>query len=220
MSNPTYQCSSCGKHKRLNHYYSSVSPIHKHYGIVTICKGCLSKMVNPINIRTVLDALRMIDRPFIEDLWMASIEEAERNNSQNIFGIYMKNVNMEQYRDWNWEDSTHDSDIESIGEKTGMSFAPEVLTRWRGWEPHDIEILEEMYQDLRASYQDDSPIQRSIYRNLAVAQHQADQAIAEGKSNDYKKFMDVIRNLMDDGRLTPRQNKGVDDEGLNTWGEW
>lgn len=212
-------CSRCGKSKRATNYYSSDSPIHKHYGKIPVCKQCILDMVDPDNMRSVMNMLRMCDKPFIASLYESSMEEAEKRGG-NPFQMYMKNVVMHQYRNMTWDDSDLDEKhVENIAINT-IDLDREAVNRWRGWDKDDALKLEEYYQDLIGTYEHDTPIQKSIYRNISVAQMQADEAIAQGKSNDYKKYMDVISGLMNDAKIKPLQHTGVDDKGLNTWGEW
>lgn len=176
-------------------------------------------MVDPDNMRSVMNMLRMCDKPFIASLYESSMEEAERRDG-NPFQMYMKNVVMHQYRNMTWDDSNLDEKhVENIAINT-VDLDREAVNRWRGWDKDDALKLEEYYQDLIGTYEHDTPIQKSIYRNISVAQMQADEAIAQGKSNDYKKYMDVISGLMNDAKIKPLQHTGVDDKGLNTWGEW
>lgn len=212
-------CSSCGKSKKLRDYYSSNSPIHKFHKKLPVCKQCLWDMVDPNSIRSVMNVLRMCDKPFISYLYDSSIKEASKKDS-NPFQIYMKNVVMHQYRDYTWEDSEFDDDYIEENTSYDERIEQEVLDRWRGYDEGKIEILENYYQELISTYEHDTPIQRSIYRNIAVAQMQADEAIANNKTGDYQKLMKVISDLMNDAKIKPLQDNGVDDRGLNTWGEW
>lgn len=127
---------------------------------------------------------------------------------------------MSQFRDSTWDDSTFDDEVEDLISPQSEGFSKEVMDRWRGWDADKAKILEKKYQDLVASYEDKTPIQRSIYRNIAVAQMQADEAIANGNTNDFQKLMKVISDLMNDGKIKPLQDSGSEDGGLSTWGEW
>src|SRR5699024_6315693 len=213
MAKTDIQCSCCGKEKRISNFYSSNSPIHSFYGKLPICKACMLSMVDSENIRTVTTMLRMCDKPFIAHLWEASIEEAKKGK-RSVFQTYMKNVAMRQHINKNWDDS--EFEVEYIEQEISSSsgITQEVLERWRGWDEDKIHVLEALYQDLINSYEHDTPIQKSIYRNIAVAQMQADDAISNGKSNDYKKYMDVISGLMNDAKIKPLQETAADDGSL------
>jgi len=219
MAETKVNCSCCGKPNKLKDYYYSSSPIHKFYGKLTICKNCLLEMVDPEDIRSVTNTLRMCDKPFIASLWESSINEAAKNNS-NVFRIYMKNVVMNQNRGNNWDDSEFDIEYieQEISHQTNID--KEVLNRWRGWDDEKMTQLENYYQDMVAVYEHKTPIQKNIYKNIAVAQMQADEAISQKKTGDYQKLMKVISDLMNDAKIKPLQDTGVDDSGMNTWGEW
>lgn len=215
-----FPCTRCGKEKDLiDDFYSSTSPIYAYHERISVCKDCLINITDINNLNSVMDVLRMIDKPFIPSLWERSIEESERTN-RNLFGTYMKNVVMKQYRDLNWSDSTLDEEILEMVNSEQTNLSEEVLDRWRGWEIEQIKELERNYQELISTYEHDTPIQRNIYKNIAVAQLQADEAIAKGRTNDYKNLMKVISDLMNDAKIKPLQDTGENDGGLSTWGQW
>lgn len=215
----TMQCSACGKSKKINQYYYSSSPIHKYYEKLPVCKDCVFSMVDEKDRRSVISILRMLDKPFYEHLWDSSVEEANKQN-RSVFRTYIKNVVMRQHRNANWEDSELYSEYEKQEYVHVTDVDSEVLSRWRGWDEEKIESLEHYYQDMIAAYEHKTPIQKNIYKNIAVAQMQADEAIANGKTADYQKLMKVISDLMNDAKIKPLQETGMDDSGLNTWGEW
>jgi len=105
MAETTRQmCTCCGKNRKLIDFYSSQSPIYQYYEKITICKACLVNMVDVDNMRSVANALKMIDKPLISHLWESTIAEASKKDS-NIFRIYMKNIVMPQNKDKSWSDS-------------------------------------------------------------------------------------------------------------------
>lgn len=219
MTKDYIQCSCCGKDRQVNSYYSSNSPIHKYHKRLPVCKQCVVDMVDPESVRSVMNILRMCDKPFISSLWESSVKEAKRSGS-NPFQMYMKNVMMQQYRNMNWDDSDlYNQNKEDVASEY-FDLDEEALKRWRGWSLDKAKKLETYYQELINAYEHDTPIQRSIYSNIAVAQMQADEAIANNKTGDFQKLMKVISDLMNDAKIKPIQETEVDDRGLATWGEW
>lgn len=98
-------------------FYVSYNPLHKT-GVIPICKKCAGTLAqvqdengNPTGEYTkesVMYALEIIDRVFLEKLWDGVIQESTSDNAKtfkNLFGLYMKNVQMKDYRDMRWRDS-------------------------------------------------------------------------------------------------------------------
>jgi hypothetical protein len=94
-------------------FYLSYSPNHadKKY---PICKDCVTSNLNlndPMSaecINSIKDALLEMNRPFLYFVYESSIEEAQKTKKQ-LFGIYVKNIGMKQYRDLTWKDSEFES---------------------------------------------------------------------------------------------------------------
>lgn len=215
MAETKQNCSCCGKSKKLEDYYATSNIIYKYYGRLTICKTCLGDITDMSDVRSLMNVMRMVDRPFI----MSEYEGALQKN-RNQFGEYMRRLAMRQHRNKTWEDSEFDREYVEEEISNRINIDRDVLSRWRGWEDDKVHILEGYYQDMIAVYEHKTPIQKNIYKNIAVAQMQADEAISTGKTADYQKLMKVISDLMNDAKIKPLQDTGMDDGGLNTWGEW
>ena len=103
-NNITLTCAACGgEPKKASEFYISYNLIHST-GRIPYCKSCLKKMISDDNGSVVLEklqsTLQLIDRPFIFDLWKISLED-----SNNSFGVYMKNLGLKQNRQLTWKDS-------------------------------------------------------------------------------------------------------------------
>lgn len=104
-------------HTNRSSFYVSYNPLHKT-GLIPICKECANilaqvhdkdgKPTGEYTKESVMYALEFVDRPFLEKLWDATIQEATADSGKtykNLFGLYMKNVQMKDYRDMRWRDS-------------------------------------------------------------------------------------------------------------------
>lgn len=102
-------CYMCDTHKSKDKFYKSTNPMIKS-GLAPICKDCARKIALKIgsdNIEynsdkeSAIMALRYLDKPFLDDLWDASISESEDLTSgkikTNCWNAYIKNVSMPQY---------------------------------------------------------------------------------------------------------------------------
>ncbi|MNH66542.1 hypothetical protein D3C73_185750 [compost metagenome] len=97
-------CTSCKEMRPIKtSYYVSYSPFNAD-GRIDICKTCLKKNIDYNNVQTIKDVLLQINRPFIYQLWVSANEEAKLNN-KDLFGVYMKNLNLVDFRNLTWKDS-------------------------------------------------------------------------------------------------------------------
>lgn len=115
-SQPTYLCPYCNKIKKASDFYTSSDPLVMT-GKTSMCKSCAEKIARNWNERTqtfgdctkgsVQEALERLDKPWIDNLWDSSYFEYvnDQNTRQtNIWGAYIKNVGMPQYRGLRWKD--------------------------------------------------------------------------------------------------------------------
>jgi hypothetical protein len=104
-------CAACTDLFPLKDYYVSYNPIHQS-GRIPYCKKCLKKMISDNLGNVILDkvknTLQLIDKPFLYDVWKISLED-----KADSFGIYMKNIQMIQYRNLGWKDSKMLPEIEN-----------------------------------------------------------------------------------------------------------
>ena len=110
-------CYMCDTHKSRDKFYVSTDPLNKS-GLTPICKDCAKKIALKIGKDTVehepdkdsvILALKYLDKPFLNDLWDASVLEADNLASgrvkSNPWNAYIKNVAMGQYNCKTFSDS-------------------------------------------------------------------------------------------------------------------
>lgn len=216
-------CFNCGKEKKSGDFYYSNSPFHKYTGKTHVCKECFLKYVGE-DFNKLKTALRMIDKPFLNNLLESSIEEAEKNN-KNVIGMYMKNVSMIQYKNYTWEDSDNDLNkvpiINRINEKESSNLG-ELVKKWGGnYTEDEYEFLENFFSEYENSYATDTPVQINLYKNIAKVQLQAEKELSSNNIKVYKDLMELSSKLHNDGNIKPIQSTGAnDDRGLSTYGLW
>lgn len=114
------RCSFCGKVKLMSkdNFYASTDPMMST-GFCPVCKDCIKKIARRIDKNgvehgatkaSVMKALQYLDKPFLNKIWDSSYFETERlkeggpKNQVDIWGNYIKNIQMKQYNDIHWED--------------------------------------------------------------------------------------------------------------------
>lgn len=209
MSQPEKRfCTKCEKDKRKVDFYVSYSPIHNGY--VPICKTCLQNNVDVSDLESVQDMLRMIDRPYIEYVWKAAIQEG-----RSVFGTYMKNINMRQFRNLTWKDSIFsnenqalngesNSEIESFDNLDSFQFnvSSDMIKKWgKNFEPEDYFQLEDFYNKMMTSNKIETPQEETYLKKLAVISLKMDKELEKGNYSQVKQLGDLFSKYMADSKF-------------------
>ena len=110
-------CYMCDTHKSRDHFYVSTDPLIKS-GITPICRECARKIALRVDKNgdeheatkeSAQLALRYLNKPFINSLWDASVQESENLVSGRVkyspWTAYIKNVQMVNYVGMTYFDS-------------------------------------------------------------------------------------------------------------------
>ena len=110
-------CYMCDTHKDKSKFYVNTNPIIKS-GISPICKECARKLAlridkngqeHEVTRDSMKLALRYLDRPFLETVWNASVQESENltagKTKSNPAMAYYKNIAMGQYNGMTYAES-------------------------------------------------------------------------------------------------------------------
>lgn len=111
------RCIMCNKMKKKDKFYVNTHALCKS-GITPICKDCARKIALRIGEdgqeheptkESCIEALRWLNKPFINNVWNASIQEFENLASgkvkTNVWAAYIKNIAMGQYVGASFADS-------------------------------------------------------------------------------------------------------------------
>lgn len=115
--NDSAWCYMCGAHKSKENFYVSTDP-RIQSGYTPICKECARKLAERVDKNgdsheptkeSVKLALKYLNKPYIESVWNASIQESENltlgRTKTNVWTSYVKNIAMKNYVGMTWEDS-------------------------------------------------------------------------------------------------------------------
>lgn len=110
-------CYMCGEHKSFSHFYVGTDPKVKS-GYSPICKECAKSLAERQDANgnyheptkdSVKLALKYLNKPFLESVWNASMEESNNltlgKTKTNVWTSYIKNISMRNYVGMTWEDS-------------------------------------------------------------------------------------------------------------------
>lgn len=219
-------CNCCGKTKRLSDFYMSLSIFDKNTKKTKVCKQCIWEYVENDNgdLKIVKDTLRMLDKPFLQELWKSSVEESERTKKDS-FKIYMKNVAMGQYKELNWDDSifitqtTVKSLSGDVEENTEMG---EIISYWgKGYSDLDYEFLENEKLKLTASFECPDYGMEMLMKDICFINLDIEKIRQEKRSNSHKEVMSLIETrgkLMTDANMKPVQATGAEANDQVTFG--
>lgn len=115
-----FSCYMCGNVYKKSEFYKCSDP-RCLTGISRICKNCAEKIVykmdsegkkQPPTKESVKTALEYLDKPWIEDVWAASVVEYENKLSgkpkSDVWNAYIKNISMKNYAGMCWRDGDID----------------------------------------------------------------------------------------------------------------
>ena len=110
-------CYMCDAHKKKEDFYVSTDPMIKS-GVTPICRLCARKIACRVDKNgdlheptkeSVIEALRYLNKPFLEVVWDASIQESQNltlgRTKTNVWTSYSKNIQMVQYVGLTFKDS-------------------------------------------------------------------------------------------------------------------
>lgn len=107
----TAQCPMCRKHKDVEKgFYYDTDPVLGGKSFSRICRDCARKIALRVGKdgieqeptkESVKKALYYLNKPFLESVWNASIQESENlvtgRNKNNVWSSYIKNIQMINY---------------------------------------------------------------------------------------------------------------------------
>ena len=113
-----YLCPYCNTEKTEDHFYISTDPLIAT-GRCVMCKDCAEKIArnwDPVleefgdcTKTSIMQALERLDKPYFDTVWDASYFEVHnpgtrKNQLKDIWGAYIKNISMPQYKTLRWRD--------------------------------------------------------------------------------------------------------------------
>lgn len=225
-------CSKCNKKKKIkDDFYLAANDTINVDGRLPICKKCLIGLVDMNDVETLINAMRMVDRPFLNSTYEDSFSK------KNSFGEYMRMLGTLQNRERTYLDSVFNKNLEKFSSKKEMAtFHEEIESdkdgytkdslktlkkKWGDFENEDYEFLEDYYGEYAITYDTNTPVQIMLYKNIAKVHLQAGKELSQGNSKQYKELMELSSKLHNDGNIKPIQNTGAnEDRGLSTYGLW
>jgi hypothetical protein len=229
------KCLECEKEQRLTEFYKHDSPIYKD-NKYPICKTCiksklrLDEPMSNVAIESVKDVMLQMNKPFIIDLWISSIEEAKKTGKKDVFGLYKKNVDQNNATG-TWKNSEFGSEIKqvinnvkNIDNESEMLTANEleILKEKYGYGYPDSEYLlfEKKYQQLAPSFQLLTTMHEEYFKEYCINKVKETLAKARGDFKEAKEWANMVKDVAEAGKLKPSQMSKADlSAGLEGFGQ-
>jgi hypothetical protein len=218
-------CVMCGKTKKVSEFYQSFNPIHQT-GKLPYCKACLKTMCldsnGNIDITKVKEMLKLIDRPFIYDLFKSSMED-----KMDTVGAYIKNLALNNKRD-GWKDSIFEPILEvnienkNINSKTNnFVLTDEIIDKWGdGYKDEEYQAFEKKYNRLKNNYSEKTSMHTEALFKYIRYSCKEEMATAKGDVKEAKEWGALAKDAATAAKINPSQLSKADlSDGLSTFSE-
>jgi hypothetical protein len=201
---PKKVCLKCQKEKNTTEYFLSNSDLHtdKKY---PVCKVCLKENLDINDINSVQDTLMQMNRPFLMDVWIGSVDEGKRTGRE-IFGMYLKNCQL-NFKNLTWKNSVFINETKSEMHEQfniieeDIKPTADLIKKWGKFEPEDYFKLEDFYTKMMISNKIETPQEETYLKKLAVISLKMDKELEAGNYGQVKQLGDLFSKYMADSKF-------------------
>lgn len=236
------KCTNCGKTKTTDkNFYLSHSLIYsKNEERLPICKECTLTRYKTLlekykdETKALYHLCMNLDVYF--DKSLVKGVQSKMKEKDNLAKMYLSKVNsLQQYKGL----TSIDSDLilldESVAKELfeeheentqdnldGFKITPEIVKRWGGdrLSLEDYFFLESNYKEFTSVYDDKTPAQKLIFRQMSKALLQGEKALKEGNTKGFENMNNLVSKLMNDGNIKPIQEAIIAEDDTQGWGIW
>lgn len=221
-------CIQCGLTKPEKNFFKTANPFVADERL-SVCNDCVHEMVNEDNLNEVIEFLRLINRPYLEDVW----ETAYKSEKRTI-GEYMRVINsLKVYRDLTYADSSNlgsgnDSDIVNanateIQTEAGetIHFSPKLVAKWGpGFKDYEYLSMEKFYLDMVATNEIKTTVQKDAVKSLSMMAVIKEGYLRDNDINNHEKLSRTYDNTLKTAGLRPIDKRNADEErGIRTFSQ-
>lgn len=185
-------CGMCGETRKVGEYYQSYNPIHTTSKL-PYCKKCLKNMCidsnGNINIDKVKQMLKLIDRPFVYDMFKSSMDD-----KNDTIGTYMKNLALNNKMD-GWNSSIFEPVCENENIKSDRSEDKENINIKKlqekygyGFEVEEYLNFERKYAKLSRGYKEKTELHSERLITYITHKVKEEMATAKGQVGEAEKW--------------------------------
>lgn len=216
-------CIYMGKHQSPSNFYKSRNPLMPHH---PFCKDCVNSMVDINNMQSVYDVLKVLDTPFIMDVWNAVVD----SGVNNILGTYLGKINTaykKKYDGWTFDDSVYElSEQEKVSPKVqeALDEIPVWSDEWQGdYTKSELDYLNNYYQGLQNDFKIVTTNHKDYAKKIAkasLAMDMAYQDMLKGKDKADAAYEKATRNfdMLSKSAQFAESQRGANDVALGCFG--
>lgn len=219
------KCLGCAKSKSMAEYYNSRSSFSSD-GKTDFCKSCLTKNLDYNNVETVLDILRIMDIPFIEETYLKVLEKYPNT----ALGNYLRQLNgMRQLIDKHYSDSIFKDDkpktnikSTSVEEEIKSEEILEYENFWgEGYKLKDYQLFQKKYNLLADDYgANKSSMHQEALQTYCILKSKQEMALISGNIKEAKEYGTLATKAAEGAKITPKQLTAKDlQDGLTTFSQ-
>lgn len=205
-------CSKCIEKKIVTDFYLASNEKINLDGRISICKKCLSDLIDMNKPEILIDVLRMIDRPFLKKTYDASVVH------NNPFGEYMRMLATRQNRQMTYLDSEFEGNFEEMAVQGASALSksykaedivkfkvtPELVLKWGdGYNEPEIFQLEQFYVDMDGANSVTTPQHREQLKLLCKLNLEQNKSLGQGKVNDFKNLNTQYNKILENSGFRP-----------------
>lgn len=216
-------CDKMGRHLTTDYFYKSRNESVKYH---PYCKDCVNKMIDIKNLQTIYDVLKVLDTPFIMDIW----NDVCNSGTSNYLGDYLKILNFTQrkkYSGLGFGDSIFESsNKEKMNEdlQKAIDDIPVWNDDWQGYyTKSDLSYLNKYYDGLSNDFKIVTTNHKDYAKKIAQAslsQYKAFQKLQKGEEGAdvaYEKATKIFDMLSKSAQFAESQ-RGANDVSLGCFG--
>ena len=161
-------CDKMGRKLSIDDFYKSRNITMSHH---PFCKDCVNKLIDINNLQTIYDVLKVLDTPFIMDVW----NEVCNSGTENYIGEYLKAINFtyrKKYSNQGFGDSVFELTSEDVNEdlQNALDDIPVWNEEWQGkYTKKELQFLNQYYEDLQSDFKIITRNHKDYARKIAQA---------------------------------------------------
>lgn len=230
-------CTACGKRKIKKDFYQSQNKLHRHFGILHICKDCTVEVFEEQQNKysdqktCIYYFCKKLDLPYIEGAYEGAVNHSEKTGWK-IYQSYFKQLN--SFKDANsymnsfeeGEHITYDHDLEGYKVKTEMiedevENDTDVKIFWgHGFdEPYDYDFLEIELANWKKTHKCDNQAEITLLREICIKilEIRKLRELKQSVSKEQKELQELMKTASVDPAKSNAINSG---ENVDRFGVW
>lgn len=211
-------CRRSGQRLTISDFYKSRNLSISHH---PFCKECVDEMVTAEDLETVYEILKVLDTPFIRDIW----DEVVKSGTTNCFKEYIVAINSLEHKECRGK-SFEDSVFLTAKEAEEKIEAEKVIwyDEWQGYyTKSDMKYLQDYYDGLNNDFKIITTNHKDYAKKIAQAslsQMKAYQRMLDGEEGAdaaYEKATKIFDMLSKSAQFAESQ-RGANDVTLGCFG--